>query len=194
MAKSRHHNWMYKVDGKQRIYRVLTNDYDVLEYRQYPYTPESVEALIQTIQDNLTSNLIPPNITATYQATHERWNYPFFGYCVPATFALLYFIDTKKLRPMMGTDNEGGKHWWLEEKNGRVRYDATAAQFSTEEALQAVYATGKESGFYGGYKPNYEMPYASFFDLMHKVQPDAIRWKARELKEPTPGTLDRFFS
>ena len=193
MAQSRHQNWMYKVDGKQRIYRALTDEYDVIEYEQYSYTSVSVANVITSIQTKLTSNLILPNITRTYPPNHERWKYPYFGYCVPATFALLYFIDTNDLEPMVGYDSEDEKHWWLEDKHTRARYDVTAAQFSTQEALDAVYATGKASGFYGGYNPNYEMPYASFFELMQRVQPSAIRWKARELEEPTPGTLDKFF-
>ena len=38
MSKSKHHNWMVKVGDNQRIFRPITDGYDVLEFERYSYT------------------------------------------------------------------------------------------------------------------------------------------------------------
>jgi hypothetical protein len=181
MGKSKHNDWMVKVGTKHRVFRKSSDKkgstYDVLEFSRYAYTPMVMDKVSKAIRENLTPELFHgTEILEDYPPDHERWKFPYFGYCVPATFALLYLMDTNTLEPMRGEDASGEGHWWLRDILTREIYDLTLDQFPTYEELENVYATGKPSGHYGGRKPYYQNPDARFLDLMQKVQPDAIRW------------------
>jgi hypothetical protein len=179
MAKSRHSKWMTIVDENNRIFRKCNNlrglsgKYDVLEFERYPYTPDQLDKASKSIRSNLTDDLISKEIKKKYPNDHPRWKYPFFGFCVPATFVLLYLMDTETLEPMRGEDLEGEGHWWLRDNLSLEIYDLTYDQFATNEERESVYETGKPSGYYGFG----EMPAARFFDLIQKVQPNSERRK-----------------
>jgi len=192
MAKSKHRNWMIKVEGKQRIFSPSGNAYDVLEYEKYSYTEGHIEAVCNLIRDNLTEELLTPSFKQDYPDEHKRWNNHLFGYCVPATFSLLYLMDTDNLEAFTSKDNEGVEHWWIQDTNSSKIYDITHEQYTDKSVLKEIYNTGKVSGYYGGYKPNYENPAKRFLTLMHKVQPSAIRWTTEDKEESTPGTLHNF--
>lgn len=183
---------MVDIDGKHRIFRKKKTKYDVLEYSKYPYTPKQTEEVCQLIRDNLTENLLPDNIKKKYPPEHTRWNYPHFGYCVPATFTLLYVMDTNVLEPMRGEDETGELHWWLRDILTREKYDITLAQFPTYEDLEKVYATGKPTGYYGGRNPNYQMPASRWFDLIQKIQPTSTRWDTLDIRY-NPPSLEEFY-
>ena len=179
MAKSRHSKWMTIVDGNHRIFRKSNNlkglagKYDVLEFERYPYTPDQLDKISKLIRSNLTDDLLSKEIKKKYPDYHPRWKYPFFGFCVPATFVLFYLMDTETLEPMRGEGSEGEGHWWLKDNLSQQRYDLTFDQFSTNEERESVYETGKPRGYYGfGEKPS-----SRFFDLIQKVQPNSRRWK-----------------
>ena len=199
MAQSKHKNWMRKVDGKHRLFRPLTNDYDVIEYEQYSYTEGHIEAVSKLIQDNLSKDLLSDDFIKDYPPKHSLWKRPYVGYCVPATFALLYLMDTDKLQPMQGDvfiddyvnvydEGDWTWHWWLEDKKTKQKYDPTHQQFLTEDELQEVYKTGRPMGYYG----YYDQPASRFLKLMTKVQPTAVRWTTEDKEESTPGTLHNF--
>ena len=147
-------------------------------------------------QNNLTENLLTPDFIEDYPPSHPLWNRPYVGYCVPATFALLYLMDTDQLQPMQGdvfiddymVDGEGTWHWWLEDKKTKKKHDITHQQFTTEQELQEVYKTGRPMGYYG-YS---DQPASRFLTLMEKVQPTSLRWTAEDKEDPTPGTLTKF--
>jgi hypothetical protein len=179
MAKSRHTKWMTIVDENNRIFRKCNNlrglsgKYDVLEFERYPYTPDQLYKASKSIRSNLTDDLISKEIKKKYPNNHPRWKYPFFGFCVPATFVLLYLMDTETLEPMRGEDSDGEGHWWLRDNLSQEIYDLTYDQFATNEERESVYETGKPKGYYGlG-----EMPSSKFFDLIQKVQPNSKRRK-----------------
>ena len=137
MAGSKHQNWLFIVDGKQRIFRKLNDGFDVLEYERYTYTEEHTEAVCNLIRDNLTENLLGADFIKKYPKTHKRWNDPYFGYCVPATFALLYLMDTDKLEPITSKDKEGIDHWWLRDKDHPNKiYDITHEQYADKTVLK----------------------------------------------------------
>ena len=172
MTKSQHGTWMTVVDGKQRIFRKNGGRYDILEFQRYPYTVTQTDKVSNLIRSNLTDDLISEEIKEKYPEGHPRWKYPFFGYCVPATFVLLYLMDTGTLEPMRGQDASGEGHWWLRDILTREKYDLTLDQFPTYGELEDVYTTGKPRGYYGFG----EMPASRFLSLIQKVQPDSIRW------------------
>ena len=172
MTKSQHGKWMTVVDGKQRIFRQNDGRYDVLEFQRYPYTVTQTDKVSKLIRSNLTDDLISEDIKEKYPEGHPRWKYPFFGHCVPATFVLLYLMDTGTLEPMRGQDASGEGHWWLRDILTREKYDLTLDQFPTYGELEDVYATGKPRGYYGFE----EMPASRFFDLIQKSQPESKRW------------------
>ena len=167
------------VDGNHRIFRKSNNlkglagKYDVLEFKRYPYTPDQIDKVSKSIRENLTDDLISKEIREKYSDNHLCWKYPFFGCCVPATFVLLYLMDTEILEPMRGENSEGEGHWWLRDNLYQERYDLTFDQFPTNEERESVYETGKPRGYYGFG----EMPASRFFDLIQKVQPNSRRRK-----------------
>ena len=193
MTKSRHSKWMTTVDGNHRIFRKSNNlrglagKYDVLEFERHPYTPDQIDKVSKLIRSNLTDDLLSKEIKKKYPNYHPRWEQPFFGFCVPATFVLLYLMDTETLEPMRGEDKEGEGHWWLRDKLSLEKYDLTFDQFSTRAARESVYETGEPKGYYGFG----EMPEARFFDLIEKIQPNSRRLKTDDLRE-TPGAIDEF--
>ena len=179
MIKSRHAKWMTCVDGNYRIFRKsndlggLAGKYDVLEFKRYPYTPDQINKVSKLIRENLTDDLISIEIKQKYPSHHSRWKNPFFGFCVPATFVLLYLMDTESLIPMRGEDSEGEGHWWLRDKLSGERYDLTCDQFANCQERESVYQTGEPRGYFGlG-----EMPDPQFFDLIQKIQPQSRRWE-----------------
>ena len=172
MTKSRHSEWMTVVAGKQRIFRKKGDQYDVLEFRRYPYTTIQTDKVSKLIRLSLTDDLLSKDIREKYPEDHPRWKYPFFGHCVPATFVLMYLMDTGTLEPIRGEDTSGEGHWWLRDILTREKYDLTLDQFPTYGDLEDVYATGKPRGYYGVG----EMPASQFFDLIQIVQPDSKRW------------------
>ena len=176
------------VDGKQRIFRNKGDRYDVLEFERYSYTAVQTDKVSKLIRANLTDDLISDDIREKYPEDHPRWKYPFFGHCVPATFVLLYLMDTGTLEPIRGEDASGEGHWWLRDILTREIYDLTLDQFATYEELEQVYATGSRRGYYG---ITSEMPASRFFDLIQKIQPDAKRWNAHDYNE-TLGSLKPF--
>jgi hypothetical protein len=167
------------VDGNHRIFRKSNNlkglagKYDVLEFERYPYTPDQLDKVSKLIRSNLTDDLLSKEIKKKYPDCHSRWKYPFFGFSVPATFVLLYLMDTETLEPMRGEDLEGEGHWWLRDNFSQERYDLTFDQFGTNEERESVYETGTPRGYYGFG----EMPASRFFDLIQKVQPNSKRLK-----------------
>ena len=188
MSKSQHNNWMSKVDGKHRIFRQIKGRYDVLEYKRYSYTSDETDKVSKLIRLNLTVDLISKKIRRKYPDNHFRWKNPFFGYCVPATFVMLYLMDTEILMPMRGEDAEGEGHWWLKDNVSQKRYDLTFDQFTTNEERESVYETGKEKGYYG----HEEMPASVFFDLIQKIQPKSKRWITDDLRTKTIS-YDEFY-
>ena len=177
------------VKGNYRIFRQINNTYDVLEFERYPYTPDQIDKVSNLIRTNLTDDLISKEIKEKYPSSHPRWKYPFFGHCVPATFVMLYLMETETLEPIRGEDKEGEGHWWLRDNLSHEKYDLTFDQFPTNEELESVYETGKPRGYYGFG----EMPASRFLDLIQKVQPNSKRWKADDPNE-TPSSLEGFIN
>ena len=187
MTKSRHDRWMTVIDGHQRIYRNSGKYYDVLEYQRYAYTSSNVDALAKSIRNNLTDNLITKDIRNKYPPSHVKWSQPYFGHCVPATFVMLYFLDTESLDPIRGMDSSGEGHWWLQDIFTGKKYDLTFDQFPTADELETIYETGKPRCYYG----YGQMPASRFLDLMQKVQPDAKRWRTSDYNESSTN-LEQF--
>jgi hypothetical protein len=179
MTKSKHNKWLIEFGSKHRLFRKRGEKYDVLEFERYSYTEGHMKAVCVLIQENLTEDLLSNKIKKVYPPNHKRWNNSFFGYCVPATFALLYLMDTDDLEPVRGEDASGEGHWWLKDVHSKQKYDPTCEQFPTHKELEEVYLTGKPRGYFGFG----EMPASRFLDLMQKVQPESKRWITDDYKE-----------
>ena len=187
MGRSQHSKWMTTIDGKQRIFRTVDGQFDVLEYEKYPYIPDQVDKVSKSIRSNLTDDIISKKLKKKYPKNYFRWKYPFFGHCIPATFVLLYLMDTEILEPIRGENSEGEGHWWLRDSISEEKHDLTFDQFPCKKELESVYATGEAKGFY----EFDEMPDARFFDLIQKIQPNSKRWKADNYCD-TPFSYDEF--
>ena len=69
-------------------------------------------------------------------------------YCVPATFALLYFIDSDRLVPL--NDDTGEGHWWLA---GRTPAGLNMPDANTNAELAGVYRPADRVVITGGEAP-----------------------------------------
>ena len=173
MTKSNHEKYLRKLDDAYELIRPIDNlitKCDVLRFKRYEYTTPSIEKIGARIKDNLNSSLISGDIKRKYPSGHPRWKRKFFGYCVPASFALLYFINTDRLHPFTGSDPDGENHWWLEDVNTNQRFDLTSAQYTKKE-LEFVYGKGRPKKLYSFQG----RPQSRFMNLMEMVQSNTRR-------------------
>ena len=173
MSKSNHKE--YILNGNVKCGLISPSNYpttkiETLEFTRYEYTPESVDVISKLIVENLNPSLLSGKFQKKYPSNHKRWKRHLFGYCVPATFSLLYFLNTENLHPFNGQDEEGENHWWLEDIKTNERFDLTSTQYNQKE-LEYVYSTGKPKRLYS-FKGR---PQKRFLDLMCLVQPSAKR-------------------
>ena len=174
MTKSKYNRWLKTSDSTNLVFRKIGKQYDILEFQRYEYTPSNINIVSALIKEQLTTDLISSAVKKKYPSNHKRWNYPYFGCCVPATFSLLYLMNTDKLESVRGEDYSGEGHYWLRDIDTKKIYDLTLEQFSTSEELEDIYASGKSKVYYG-YN---EMPASRFLKLIQKVQPESIRWRS----------------
>ncbi len=175
MSKSNHHNYLKQVGDRHELLRPIGNPpkkYDVLNFKRYKYSSASALEVSAKIKDKLNFSLISHDIRIKYPKGHPRWKRCLFGYCVPATFSLLFFMDTKSLHPFTGSDPDGEKHWWLEDQFTGERFDVTSCQYNEEE-LAFVYSNGKPTRLYS----SFGKPQSRFMDLMQAVQPNTNRFE-----------------
>ena len=182
LKMSKHHQYIIENDEGHSIFRPKGKRFEVLSFQRLEYTPENVSFLSEKIRTNLTDDLISNDVRKKYPSGHPRWNRTFFGHCVPATFAFLYFMNTNILSPVRGQDIEGEGHWWLIDNNNGDIIDLTKDQYGTDE-LVGVYSTGKKRGYYG-FK---EAPASRFFRLMQRVQPTSNLYETDSLGEIKMG-------
>lgn len=166
---SRHEAHIAKVGAFHHICRPKGRRFEVLRYRRFDYTDANTAFLCDAIARNLTMDLISHQVRRAYPGSHPAWKRPLFGHCVPASFALLYFLDTGALVPFRGVDPSGEGHWWLADQNNGRRYDITGSQYTDSERVQ-VYGTGRPKGYYG----RGQAPAARVFRLMRRVQPESV--------------------
>ena len=132
MSKSNHQKYLRKLNDDYELIRPIDNPItkcDVLRFKRYEYTTRSIEKIGDRIKNNLNYSLITGDIKRKYPSGHPRWKRELFGYCVPASFALLFFMDTDRLHPFSGSDPDWENHWWLEDVNTNQRFDLTSAQY-----------------------------------------------------------------
>ena len=175
---SRHHQYIIENEEGHIIFRPKGKRFEVLSFERLEYTSENVLFLSDKICANLTDDLISNHVKKKYPSDHPRWNSTLFGQCVPATFAFLYFMNTKILSPVRGEDIEGEGHWWLIDNNNGDIIDLTKDQYKTDE-LDSVYSTGKKRGYYG----SSEAPAGRFLRLMQRVQPTSNSYEINSLRE-----------
>ncbi len=177
MSKSNHHNYLRQVGNRYELIRPIgcpPKKYDVLNFKRYKYSSSSASEISAQIKYKLNFSLISNNIRIKYPKGHQRWERNLFGYCVPATFSLLFFMDTERLHPFTGTDPDGEKHWWLEDQFTGERFDVTSAQYNEKE-LAFVYANGKPKKLYS----SHGKPQSRFMDLMQTVQSNTNRFEVK---------------
>ena len=165
---SRHESYIIRDGAFHFIHRPKGDRLEVLRYRRLKYTEQNVSFLCNAIINHLTRDLISHQVRRAYPVGHPAWKRDLFGYCVPASFTLLYFLDTDALVPFRGADAGGEGHWWLADRNDGRRYDITGYQYTKAER-DGVYASGRPRGYYG----RGEAPAARFLRLMNRVQPDS---------------------
>jgi len=165
---SRYERNISKVGAFHHIYRPKGRAFEVLRFVRHPYTDGHVARLLEDIEHHLTADLISPQVRRHYPAGHSAWQRPLFGHCVPASFALLYFLDTDLLVPVRGVDATGEGHWWLADRRDGHILDITGCQYTEDERAE-VYASGRPRGYYG----RGQAPAARVFRLMKRVQPAA---------------------
>ena len=178
MGKSNHGEYLTEIDTASTenvcVFRPQNHPptkYDCLIFKRHDYTAKNVELVSHQIKTNLTPNLISRDLTKKYEKCHPRWTRPYFGYCVPATFAMLFLISTNRLEPISGVDSGGENHWWLRDMDTLNLIDLTSDQFNEEER-ESVYRTGKPKRLY----LFQGRPQKRVLDLIQVTQPDTRRF------------------
>jgi len=152
------------------VFRPKRARFDVVEFKPVPFSDDAVQDLGARMHEHFTRDLLSAAFLRECPVDHPGWGKPGFGYCVPATFALLYALDTESLQPVRGINDQGEGHWWLEDIATGRRYDVVRSQFTDHEAEQ-IYATGRPTGYYG----SGQAPAARFLTLIARILPDAVR-------------------
>ena len=191
MGKSNHGEYLTRIDTGPNenvcLFRPQNHPvtkYDCLVFKRHDYTTKTVELVSQQIKTNLVPNLISRDVIKKYKKGHPRWSKPYFGYCVPATFAMLFLMRTDRLEPMSGTDSGGVNHWWLRDMDTQEFIDPTSEQFSKKER-EIVYKSGKPKRLYSFQgKPQKRM-----LDLIEMMQPEICR---RYVEFPHPKPVFKF--
>ena len=181
MSKSNHQEYLRTFNDECELIRPMNNPitkHDILRFKRYDYTAAWTEKIGNKIKDNLNSSLISNDIKKKYPSDHPRWKRELFGYCVPASFALLFFMDTDRLHPFTGSDPDGENHWWLEDLDTHERFDPTSVQYSKKE-LEFVYGTGRPKKLYSFQG----RPQSRFLNLMELVQPNTNRFITTSLDD-----------
>ena len=174
LSKSNHQNYLRQVGDRYELVRPIgcpAKKYDILNFKRYEYSVASVLEISDQIKDKLNFSLISQDIRAKYPKGHPCWERHLFGYCVPATFSLLFFMDTDRLHPFRGLDPNGEKHWWLQDQVTGDRFDITSSQYDEKE-LAFVYSNGIPKKMYS----SNGKPQSRFMDLMQLVQPKTNRF------------------
>lgn len=166
---SRHEAYVTRVGAFHHIFRPKGARFEVLKYRRLEYSQAKVTFLCDAIKRSLSMDLISRQVRQACSDDHPAWRRPLFGHCVPASFALLYFLDTDTLVPFRGVDPSGEGHWWLADRHSGRRFDITSCQY-TDSELAHVYGTGRPKGYYG----SGQAPAARFFKLTRRVQPESV--------------------
>ena len=104
---SGHEAYISKVGAFHHIFRPKGDRFEVLKYTRLAYTAANVTVLCDAIRRSLSMDLISHQVRRAYPDGHPAWQRDLFGYCVPASFALLYFLDTDALAPFRGVDPAG---------------------------------------------------------------------------------------
>tara|TARA_B100000242_G_scaffold121226_1_gene85089 strand:+ start:226 stop:801 length:576 start_codon:yes stop_codon:yes gene_type:complete len=166
---SGHDAYIARVGAFHHICRPKGRRFEVLRYSRLDYTEANTDFLCDAIRRNLSMDLISHQVRRTYPDGHPAWARALFGHCVPASFALLYFLNTGSLVPYRGVDLAGEGHWWLVDRQSGRRYDITGCQY-TDSERDHVYETGRARGYYG----RRQAPAARVFRLMRRVQPESV--------------------
>ena len=161
-----------------------TKKYDVLNFKQYEYNKPNMDFVISKIQNCLSPNLLTQQLRKKYPNNSPRWDNGFFGYCVPATFVLLFLMDTNRLHPFSGHDVDGENHWWLQDMESGEILDVTPQQYTPKERV-FVYSTGKPKRLYA-FKGR---PQKRMLDLIQLVQPNTTRYTVFSLNDVTENTM-----
>ena len=172
---SRHESFIARVGAFHHICRPKGGAFEVLRYRRLGYTDANTDFLCDAIRQNLSTDLLSHQVRKAYPDGHPAWKRPLFGHCVPASFALLYFLDTDALVPFRGVDATGEGHWWLVDRHDGRQHDITGCQYTDDERAY-VYGTGRPKGYYG----RGQAPAARFFRLMRRVQPESVLFETAD--------------
>lgn len=95
--------------------------------------------VMEKIPEVLTPDLVKPR--------YRGREHPLIGHCYHASEALYYLIGGKALgiKPMVGKDENGETHWWLQTPEGMI-LDITAEQY-IERGIDPPYGNGRGCGF-----------------------------------------------
>jgi len=172
VGKSNHREYLTRIDAGPNENACLfrpqnhpVTKYDCLVFKRHEYTIKNVELVSEQIQTNLVPSLLSRDVLKKYKPGHIRWSRPYFGYCVPAIFSMLFLMSTERLEPMSGTDSGGEKHWWLRDMDTLDIIDPTSEQFSRKER-GIVYNSGKSKRLYSFHG----RPQKRMLDLIEMIQ------------------------
>ena len=174
---SKHQKYMKRHNGDDYAFYDCANHFVVLKYKRLEYTSANISSVRKLIRQNLTNDLISHQVKKKYQSDQPQWGNPYFGLCVPSSFAFLYLMDTNVLHPVRGTDSNGEGHWWITDIETNQIFDFTWEQYPDKVELNDVYNSGKLKPYYGWR----QRPASRFFKLITKVQPDAKLMKVETL-------------
>jgi hypothetical protein len=124
-----------KKDGEWIIKSTYSIDFEPIEYNS-----ENLDKVIKLVKNNLDTSLL----SSSYKKENKHNVY--YGHCYHSTQAIYYLMDTDKLVPYSGKDDNGELHWWLQD--GDKIIDATSEQY-INKGISPPYEKGKQSKWYG---------------------------------------------
>ena len=169
------------------------DDYEVIEFLQYPYTQEMITELSSKILSNLTNDLVPK------QYKEENYENPLRGHCYHTVQTLFYLLDTNTLYPMRSIEKlypyrmankEVHYHWWLEDIKTNTRIDITSPQFDKlPYTTEYAYKSGEPTKWYS-FK---QTPISKTFKLIKRIQPTAEHYRTYIHPSKDSPSLELFF-
>ena len=169
------------------------DDYEVIEFLQYPYTQEMITELSSKILPNLTNDLVPKKYK------EENYDNLMRGHCYHSTQVLFYVLNTENLYPFRAeeehysysTENKDRHyHWWLEDINTNTRIDITSSQFDKlPYTTEYAYKTGKTTKWYS-FK---QTPSSRTLKLIKLIQPTAKHYRTYIHPSKDSPSLELFF-
>ena len=108
------------------------------------YTEENLNRVIESIQRNLTIDLLPKKMQEINISGGSNGTY---GHCHTAAGVIYKIFGPKNVHMHRALDDENLYHWWIVDKNGKI-IDPTSEQYTLLGRIPP-YDKGEKAGLLG---------------------------------------------